>query len=328
MRVVEIERPGDPAVLRVAERPRPQPGRGEVLIRVEAAGVSRADTLQRRGLYPPPEGAPQDVPGLECAGTVVQTGDDVTAFRAGDAVCALLSGGGYAEYAIAPAEQVLPVPAGWSAVEAATLPENLFTVYDNLVTRARLRAGDSLLVHGGSSGIGSTAIMLARALRAHPILTTAGTRAKCDATLAFGADHAIDYRSNDFVAEALRLTNGRGVDVILDIVGGEYLARDLDALAFDGRIVCLATSGGRHVTLDLAKLLARRAGVLGSSLRSRSAAQKGAIRDALLANIWPLLPLRDPIRPVVDSVVPFHEAPRAHERMEASEHIGKIVLVP
>jgi putative PIG3 family NAD(P)H quinone oxidoreductase len=265
---------------------------------------------------------------LECAGTVVETGEGVTGLRTGDAVCALLSGGGYAEYALAPAEQVLPAPAGWSAIEAATLPENLFTVYDNLVTRARLHAGDSLLVHGGTSGIGSTAIMLARALAAHPILTTAGTRAKCDAALAFGADYAIEYRSTDFVAEVMQVTKGRGVDAILDIVGGEYVARDLDALAFDGRIVCLATSGGRHVMLDLGKLLARRAGVLGSSLRSRSAAQKGAIRDALLANIWPLLPLRDPIRPVVDSVVPFDEASRAHERMEASEHVGKIVLVP
>lgn len=328
MRVVAIERPGEPPVLRVAERAKPHPRRGEVLVRVEAAGVSRADTLQRRGLYPPPEGAPPDVPGLECAGTVVETGEGVTAWRAGDAVCALLGGGGYAEYAVAPEEQVLPIPAGWNAIEAATLPENLFTVYDNLVTRAKLRAGETLLVHGGSSGIGSTAIMLARALRAHPILTTAGTAAKCEAARSFGADYAIEYRSADFVAETMKLTNGRGADVILDIVGGEYVARDLDALAFDGRIVCLATSGGREITLDLGKLLARRAGVLGSSLRSRSVEQKGAIRDALLANIWPLLPQREPIRPVVDCVLTFDDAARAHERMEASEHVGKIVLVP
>ena len=327
MRVVEIERPGDPDVLRLAQKPQPSPGRGEVLVRIEAAGVSRADTLQRRGLYPPPPGA-SEIPGLECAGTVAAVGAGVTAFGPGDAVCALLNGGGYAEYAVAPVEQVLPVPAGWTAVEAATLPENLFTVYDNLVARAGVRAGDSLLVHGGTSGIGSTAIMLARALRAHPILTTAGSPEKCEAARSFGADHAIDYRSSDFVAEVLAYTHGRGVDVVLDIVGGAYVARDLDALALEGRIVCLATAGGRDVTLDLGKMLARRATVMGSSLRSRTAVQKGAIRDALLTNIWPLLPQREPIRPVVDSIFPFADAARAHERMEASEHVGKIVLVP
>jgi len=326
MNAVEITAPGAPEVLHVAKRPKPVPGPGDVLIRVEAAGVSRADALQRRGHYPPPPGT-TDIPGLECAGTIAAVGERVHSFALGDRVCALLSGGGYAEYAVAPVEQVMPIPSGWSAVEAATIPENLFTVFDNLVVRGGLRRGESLLVHGGTSGIGSTALMLAKALGAGPIFATAGTRKKCEAARGFGADIAIDYHNERFEDVVRERTDNAGVDVILDIVGGSYIARDLDAIALDGRIVCIATAGGREVTLDLGKVLARRASVIGSSLRARSAAQKGVIRDALLRDVWPLLEGRA-IRPAVDSVYPFTAAPAAHERLERSEHIGKIVLVP
>lgn len=324
MNVVEIPKPGGPEVLQLAKRPKPSPGPGEVLIRVEAAGVCRADALQRRGNYPPPPGA-SDIPGLECAGTVAAVGPQVRAFSLGDRVCALLSGGGYAEYAVAPVEQVLRIPDGWTSIEAATIPENLFTVYDNLIVRGGLCKGESLLVHGGTSGIGSTALMLAKALGAQPVFATAGTAEKCRATLDFGADVAINYREERFEDVVRERTGGEGVDVILDIVGGSYIARDLDAIAFDGRIVCIATTGGREVTLDLGKVLARRVAVIGSSLRARSAAQKGVIRDALAQDVWPMLERRE-IRPAVDSVFPLADAPAAHARLERSEHIGKIVL--
>jgi len=324
MNAVEISQAGAPDVLKIVKRPKPVPGPREVLIRVEAAGISRADALQRRGVYPPPAGA-SDIPGLECAGTVAALGSQVTVFKLGDRVCALLTGGGYAEYAVAPVEQVLPVPDGWSAIEAATIPENLFTVYDNAVVRGGLGAGQSLLVHGGTSGIGSTALMLAKAMKAEPIFATAGSAQKCKAELKFGADVAINYHEERFEDVVRDRTAGNGVDVILDIVGGNYIARDMDAIAFDGRIVCIATSGGREVTLDLGKVLARRVTVLGSSLRARSAAQKGVIRDALLHNVWPLLERRE-IQPAVDSVFRLAYAPAAHARLERSEHIEKIVL--
>lgn len=328
MRAVVVTTPGDPDVLHVVERPEPAPGPGEVRIRVEAAGVCRADTLQRRGVYPPPPGVPQDIPGLEVAGTIDAVGADVTAYARGDKVCALLAGGGYAEFAVAPIEQVLPQPAGWTPVEAATLPENMFTVYNNVVTRTRLCAGESFLVHGGTSGIGSTAIMLARALRAHPILATAGSQRKCDAAKSFGADSAINYKETDFVKAALEATNAKGVDVILDIVGGDYIERDVDALATDGRIACLAQTAGSTITLNLGKMLTKRVTITASSLRSRTPAQKAQIRDALLTNIWPLLPKRDPIRPIVDSTFPFTQAPAAHQKLESTTHAGKIILVP
>jgi putative PIG3 family NAD(P)H quinone oxidoreductase len=328
MRAVVITHPGDPDVLRVEERPLPTPGPKEVRIRVEAAGVCRADTLQRRGFYPPPAGVPADIPGLEVSGTIDAVGENVKTYARDERVCALLAGGGYAEYAVAPVQQVLPQPSGWTAIESATLPENTFTVYDNVVTRAHLSAGESFMTHGGTSGIGSTAIMLARALRAHPILATAGSQQKCDAAKSFGADAAIDYKETDFVKAVLDATNGRGVDVILDIVGGDYVDRDMDALALDGRVTCLAHTGKSTITVDLSKMLGKRLTLIASSLRSRTPEQKGKIRDALLASIWPLLPKKDPIRPVVDSVFTFEEAPRAHAKMEASEHIGKIVLVP
>ncbi len=326
MRVVEVSAYGEPEVLHVADRPEPLAGPGEVVIRVAAAGVTRADALQRAGRYPPPAGA-SDLPGLEVAGTIVALGAGVTDWAVGTAVCALCNGGGYAEWVAVPHGQVLPMPARWTPVEAATLPENAFTVWDNLFTRARLAAGETVLVHGGTSGIGTTAIMFARAFGAHPI-ATAGSPAKCRAACELGAEHAIDYRSEDFVAAVAALTGGRGVDVVLDIVGGDYIARDLEALALDGRIACIASQGDPHVTLDVRAMLARRAALLASSLRARTAEQKAAIASELRARVWPLLPRRDPIRPVVDSVFTFAQAPQAHRRLETSRHIGKIVLVP
>jgi putative PIG3 family NAD(P)H quinone oxidoreductase len=318
MRAVEISQPGGPEVLRVVERLKPEPKSGEVVIAVKAAGISRADAMQRQGLYPPPHGA-SDIPGLEVAGIEEATGARV---------CALLTGGGYAEYVAAPREQVLPIPENWSFTEAATLPENMFTVYDNVFTRARLRQGERILVHGGSSGIGTTAIMLAKTFGASFIAATAGTPEKCEACLKLGADLAINYREEDFVEAIRKATGGAGVDVILDIVGGDYIGRDLDALAPDGRIACIATPRGRVAEINLGLLLQRRAAIAGSSLRARSVDQKGAIAQQLLERVWPLLPVRDPIRPVVDSTFPFEQAEAAHRRLEQSAHIGKIVLEP
>jgi NADPH2:quinone reductase len=324
MRYVTFDAPGAPGVLKIAEGDAPQPQRDEVLVAVEAAGVSHADAMQRQGNYPPPPGA-SPILGLEVSGTIAGVGADVVRWRPGDRVCALTNGGGYAEYVAVAQGQVLPVPQGWSTIEAATLPENAFTVYDNLFTRAHLSAGESVLVHGGTSGIGSTAIMFATALGA-TAFATAGSPEKCAACLRFGAKSAIDYRTADFVAEIERLTAGRGVDVVLDIVGGAYIARDLAALALDGRITCVAAQGGRLVELDLGKLFSKRATIFGSSLRPRTAREKAEIAERLEERIWPLLPKRDPIRPIVDSVYAFDRAADAHERLEASAHVGKIVL--
>ncbi len=326
MKYVAVDAPGDPSVLRVAEGPVPAPEAGEVLIEVEAAGVTRADTMQRAGKYPPPPAA-SPVLGLEVSGTIAKLGEGVTRFAEGDRVVALVNGGGYAEYATAPAGQVLPLPEEWSFVEGATLPENAFTVYDNLIVRARLAKDDVVLIHGGTSGIGTTAIMLARALSAH-VIATAGSQEKCEAILALGAQAAIDYKTSDFVVDVKKYTNDRGVDVVLDLVGGSYLNRDLQCLAMDGRIACIATSGGIESTIDLRLLLHRRASILGSSLRPRTGAEKAEIAAGLLADIWPLLPARDLIHPVVDSVLTFSGASQAHARLESSAHIGKIVLVP
>jgi NADPH:quinone reductase len=326
MKYVAVREAGDPGALYVAKMPAPQAGPGEVLIRVEAAGVSRADAMQRRGMYPPPPGA-SAILGLEVAGTIAAPGSGASQWRIGDRVCALCNGGGYAEYVAVPAGQVLPIPQNWTPIEAATLPENAFTVYDNAITRARLVAGETILVHGGTSGIGSLAIMFARAVGARAI-ATAGSTQKCEACLRFGADAAIDYTATDFVSEVDRLTGGRGVDVVLDIVGGDYIGRDLRAIALDGRVACIATARGRIAEIDLGRMLSRRATVLGSSLRPRTAEQKAAIAGALAQQIWPLLPERDPIAPVVDSVYPFARAADAHARLESSAHIGKIVLVP
>jgi putative PIG3 family NAD(P)H quinone oxidoreductase len=319
MRVVQISESGGPEVLRVAERPKPVAQSGEVLIAVKAAGVSRADTLQRQGNYPAPAGAPPDVPGLEVAG--VLDGTD-------ERVCALLSGGGYAEYVAVPREQVLPIPDGWDFVEAASLPENMFTVYDNVFTRARFRGGESVLIHGGSSGIGTSAIMLTKAFGASFIAVTAGTPEKCDACRELGADLAIDYKTDDFVAKIQEATSGRGVDVILDLVGGDYIARDLEALAVDGRVTCISTPRGRAIGVDLGALMRKRAAIMGSALRSRTPREKGEIAAALLRDVWPRLPAREPIRPVIDSTFPFEQAAGAHRRLETSAHVGKIVLVP
>ncbi|HZY98329.1 MAG TPA: NAD(P)H-quinone oxidoreductase [Candidatus Baltobacteraceae bacterium] len=326
MKYVAYDRPGDPGVLHVAETRAPQAQAGEVTIAVEAAGVSRADGLQRRGLYPPPPGA-SAILGLEVAGTVARVGDGVTQWYAGDRVCALVNGGGYAEVVAVAQGQVLSIPDGWSAIEAATLPENAFTVYDNLFTRGRLRAGETTLVHGGTSGIGTTAIMFARAFGAC-VIATAGSREKCAFLERLGVAHAIDYKTRDFVAAVLEYTEKRGVDVILDIVGGDYVNRDLAAIALDGRVICLATTRGRLATIDLGMLLAKRATVMGSSLRPRTAEQKAAIARELRANVWPLLPKRDPIAPIVDSVFTFENAAAAHARLESSAHVGKIVLTP
>jgi NADPH:quinone reductase len=326
MKYIAFDAPSGPEVLHVGEIASPHPRPGEVLIAVKAAGISHADVMQRRGNYPPPKDA-SPILGLEVAGTIAEVGDGVRRWKRGDRVCALVSGGGYAEFVTVDQGQVMPVPEGWSFVEAATLPENAFTVYDNLITRARLRAGEVVLVHGGTSGIGSTAIMFARAVGASAI-ATAGSDEKCAACLRLGATDAINYRKQDFVAETKRITGERGVDVVLDIVGGDYLARDLDALAFDGRIVCLAVRRARTAEINLGQLIQKRATILGSSLRARSAQQKAAIARELEARIWPLLPKRDPIAPLVDSVYPFERAAEAHARLESSAHIGKIILTP
>lgn len=316
MRAVEISAPGGPEVLRVVERPTPVPQAGEVLIAVKAAGMSHADVMQRQGKYPPPPGA-SDIPGLEVAGVIEATGERV---------CALLTGGGYAEYVAVPREQVLPIPQNWSFIEAATLPENMFTVYDNVFTRAGLRAGESILVHGGSSGIGTTAIMLAKAFGASFIAATAGTQEKCRLCRDLGADLAIDYKTSDFVAEIGNASAGRGVDVIIDIVGGDYIARDLQALAPDGRIVCLAAPRGWTIEFDMNLLMKKRGSLMASGLRFRTVQEKGEIAKRLLREVWPKLPERGTIRPVVDSTFGLEDVAGAHRRMEASEHAGKIVL--
>jgi NADPH2:quinone reductase len=326
MRYVAYHANGAPDALRVAQTDAPQPREGEVQIAVEAAGVSRADVLQRKGLYPPPAGA-SAILGLDVAGSIAALGAGVSSWSVGDRVCALVSGGGYAEVVCAPAGQVLPIPDRWNAVEAATLPENGFTVFDNMVARARLLAGETVLVHGGTSGIGSTAIMFARALGARAI-ATAGSAQKCEACTRIGAVAAIDYRRQDFVTEALALTDGRGVNVVVDIVCGSYVPRDIAALAVDGRIACVATQGGATAELDVPALMRKRGTIFATSLRPRTPQEKKAIADGLRERIWPLLPARNAIRPLVDRVYTFDEAAEAHQRMEASAHVGKIVLVP
>jgi NADPH2:quinone reductase len=325
MLAIEVTSPGPPSVLRPIDRCRPETGASDVLIRVDAAGVSRADVLQRQGSYPPPPGA-SDILGLDVAGTIEATGKAVHDWKPGDRVCALVSGGGYAEYCVAPAVQVLPIPENWSAAEAVTLPENLFTVYDNLVTRARVRAGDKVLVHGGTSGIGSMAIMLSRELGAIPY-ATAGSEEKCAACLSLGAERAFNYRTEDFVQGCLTANGGSGVDVVLDIVGGKYLEKNIDVLALEGRLSLLATIGGSSGTLPIAKLMAKRGTIHASTLRARSIAEKGRIAELLRTHIWPVLPYKRNLRPLIDSIFLLSDAQRAHERMESGMHVGKIVLV-
>jgi putative PIG3 family NAD(P)H quinone oxidoreductase len=322
--VVEITVPGPPEVLRPARRPVVPPGPGEVLIRVAAAGVNRPDVLQRQGHYPPPPGA-SDIPGLEVAGEVAAVGHRVTEWRLGDAVCALVAGGGYAEYCVAPAPQCLPVPKGLTAIEAAAIPETFFTVWTNVFERGRLVAGETLLVHGGASGIGTTAIQMARALGAR-VFATAGSAEKCAACVALGAERAIDYRDQDFVAVVKETTEGRGVDVILDMVGGDYIPRNLDSLALEGRLVLIALQRGARAELNFTSVLQRRLTITGSSLRPRTVEQKGAIARALRERVWPLLESGQ-VRPVIHATFPLGEAAAAHRLMESGAHIGKIVLV-
>jgi NADPH:quinone reductase len=324
MIAVEITKPGGPDVLVAAERPTPSPGPGEVLIRVAAAGVNRPDVMQRMGHYPPPPGA-SDIPGLEVAGTVVQAGPDAGAWGVGDRVCALVAGGGYAEYCIAPALQCLPVPRGMDLAQAAAIPETFFTVWTNLFDRGHLKAGESVLIHGGSSGIGTTAIQLARA-RSSRVFVTAGTAAKCAACERLGAERAFNYRETDFVAASREATGGRGVDVVLDMVGGDYLARNLDVLAADGRLVQIAVLGGVKGTLNLITMMQRRLTLTGSTLRARPVADKAVIAAQLHANVWPLLEAGT-VRPVIHATFPLARAADAHRVMDSGEHIGKLVLV-
>ena len=324
MTAVEIAQPGGPDVLNPVSLPVPQPGAGELLIKVAAAGINRPDVLQRKGVYPPPPGA-SPLPGLEVAGTVAAVGPDVAGWTVGDGVCALLAGGGYAEYAGAPAPQCLPVPAGLSKVEAAGLPETVFTVWTNLFERAGLKAGETVLIHGGSSGIGTTAIQMAKAFGAR-VLTTAGSEEKCAACRDLGADRAVNYRSEDFVEACREETGGRGVDVVLDMVGGAYIERNIEALAFEGRHVSIAFLGGAKVTLNMQKMMVKWLTLTGSTLRPRSVDAKGAIAAALKREVWPLI-ADGRLRVVVHTTVPLQQASAAHALMESSTHIGKIVLV-
>jgi putative PIG3 family NAD(P)H quinone oxidoreductase len=327
MNAVEIVNMGPEGTFRATQRAVPRPQSGEVLIRVEAIGVCRPDSLQRRGMHPPPAGA-SDLPGLEVAGTIIEVAEGVHRWKPGDAVCALIPGGGYAEYAVSPQQTLLPTPQNWTAVEAATLPENFFTVWDNVFRRARLAAGEILLAHGGTSGIGSTAIMLARAFGARA-LATAGSKKKCEACLRIGAEKAINYRNTDFVPAVMEHTGGRGVDVVVDIVGRDYVQRSLDVLALEGRLVHLATQGtDKHATIDMSVLLKRRATMIGSALRHRTPDEKGKIAADLLEQVWPKLPARAAIAPLVDSVHPLKDAARVHEYFDSGAHIGKIVLTP
>ena len=323
MTVVEIEKPGGPEVLKPASRPVPRPGYGEILIAVEAAGVNRSDVMQRRGRYPPPPGA-SDLPGLEVAGRVAACGPGVAEWRPGDAVCALAPGGGYAEFCLAPAPQALPVPAGLDAAGAAALPEVMFTVWPNLFERGRLAAGETLLVHGGSSGIGTAAIQLARAFGARVFATANGAR-KCSACESLGAERAIDYPNEDFVAVVKDATGGRGADVVLDMVAGGYVARNIDVLAEDGRLVVIAVMGGRRAEVDFMAVLQRRLTITGSTLRPRPVETKAGFAAALRAHVWPLV-AAGRVRPVIDRTFPLAEAAAAHALMESSRHIGKIVL--
>jgi NADPH:quinone reductase len=326
MQAVEISAFGAPEVLRQTERPAPVAGAGEVLIRVRASGVNRPDVLQRSGAYPPPPGA-SDLPGLEVAG-VIEAGDAVamagSGFKVGDRVCALVAGGGYAEFCVAPVGQCLPVPAGLDDVQAASLPETFFTVWSNVFDRGRLQPGETLLVQGGTSGIGVTAIQLAKAFGA-TVIATAGSDDKCSACLQLGADHAINYRTQDFVAVTNELTGGQGVDVILDMVAGEYVAREVECLAEDGRLVIIAVQGGVKAGFNAGLVLRRRLLITGSTLRPRPVAFKAAIAQSLRDRVWPLL-AQGRVKPVIHSTFDAARAAEAHVLMESNQHIGKIVL--
>ena len=326
MRAVEISSFGAPDVLRLGQRPVPQPGVGELLIRVAASGINRPDVLQRGGHYAPPPGA-SDLPGLEVAG-VIEAGDTQAmasaGLKVGDRVCALVAGGGYAQWCVAPVGQCLPVPAGLNDIEAASLPETFFTVWSNVFDRGRLQAGEFLLVQGGSSGIGVTAIQLARAWGA-TVIATAGSDEKCAACIELGASHAINYKTQDFVAEVQRITNGRGVDVVLDMVAGDYVAREVECLAEDGRLVIIAVQGGVKSSFNAGLVLRRRLTITGSTLRPRSVEFKAAIAQSLRSRVWPLIE-QGKVRPVIYQTFDAGDAAAAHALMESNQHTGKIVL--
>lgn len=326
MRAVVITEPGGPQVLTLQDHPRPEPGPGEVLLRVSASGVNRPDVLQRKGAYPPPQGA-SPLPGLEVAGRI-EAGDAQLLAEAGlqlgQSVCALVAGGGYAEYCVAPIGQCLPIPAGWTELEAASLPETFFTVWSNVFVRGGLQAGETLLIQGGASGIGVTAIQLAKA-RGARVLVTAGSDAKCAACRELGADLAINYNTQDFVAEAMAFTQGRGVDVVLDMVAGDYVAREVSLLAEDGRLVIIAVQGGIKSGFNAGDVLRKRLTITGSTLRPRSVAFKTELAQLLRKEVWPLL-ASGQIKPVIERVFPASDAALAHALMESSQHVGKIVL--
>ncbi len=323
MTAIAISEPGGPRMLKPERRPLPEPGPGEILVKVRAAGVNRPDVQQRKGAYPAPPGA-SDLPGLEVSGEVAALGEGATRWRIGDAVCALTPGGGYAEYARVHETNALPMPTGFTFTEAAAVPETFFTVWHNVFERGALKAGETLLIHGGSSGIGTTAIQLASAFGAY-VIATAGSEDKCAACLKLGADRAINYRNEDFVAAVKDATDGKGANVILDMVGGDYVGRNYNAAAVDGRIVQIATQGGAVASADFSKMMVKRLTHTGSTLRPRTTEFKAGIAAALEAQVWPLLAVRR-VAPVMDMIFPLREAWRAHERMEEGEHIGKIVL--
>src|SRR5687768_11065731 len=323
MIAIRIAKPGGPEVLQAVDMPAPRPGPREVLIRVAAAGVNRPDLMQREGKYPPPLGA-SDIPGLEVAGTIIACGSGAVRWREGDQACALVSGGGYAEYCVVPEVQCLPIPSSLDLVSAAGMPEAVFTVWTNVFERGRLRAGETFLVHGGASGIGTTAIQTARAFGAR-VFATAGTDEKCAACEGLGAERAINYRKDDFAAVLKTLTNSRGVDVILDMVGAPYFGRNVDLLALEGRLLQIAVLHGAKAEINLISVLRKRITITGSTLRSRTVEEKGAIADALERSVWPLVGAGK-IRPVIYATLPLERAAEAHRLMESGSHIGKIVL--
>jgi putative PIG3 family NAD(P)H quinone oxidoreductase len=323
MTAIEITQPGGPLVLKPAERGVPEPNPGELLVQVKAAGVNRPDVLQRQGHYPPPAGA-SDIPGLEIAGDVIAVGAGVSRFRTGERVTALVPGGGYAQYCTVHESNALPIPAGYGYIEAAAIPETFFTVWHNVFERGALQKGETFLVHGGSSGIGTTAIQLANAFGAH-VIATAGSEEKCDACLKLGAGRAVNYRNEDFVEAVNDATSNKGVNLILDMVGGDYVERNYEAAAIDGRIVQIAFLNGARANTDMSKLMVKRLTHTGSTLRARPVEFKAGIARELELKVWPLLVERR-VAPVIDMVYPMHEAWRAHERMEDGQNIGKIVL--
>ena len=322
---INIREPGDPDVLELAQGDTPKPGPGQVLIKVEAIGVNRPDVIQRMGFYPPPPGA-SPIPGLEVAGEVVATGDNVKSPKSGDKVCALMTGGGYAEYAIAESAICLPIPKGLSMIEAAALPETFFTVWSNLFDRAKLKSNENFLVHGGSSGIGTVAIQLAKAFGSM-VYTTAGNDEKCETCLNLGADVAVNYKTQDFVAECKTASNDHGMDVILDMVAGDYVMKNIEVAAPDGRIVIIAVLGGVKAEVDFSKIMRKRLVITGSTLRNRSVEFKADIAGKLKEHVWPLLE-SGKVKPVIYKSLPLTEAAEAHRLMESSRHIGKIMLVP